>query len=111
MATEPSNDPLQIDAKELKQASAFFRAINNDYRCRMLQLIHSHSELTVKELYTRLRSDQSKASVHLAILRTANLVHARRDGKSVYYSVNYKQIEHLHYVAKELEKSKTPKKI
>lgn len=111
MATEPANDPLLIDANELKKASAFFRAVNNDFRCRMLQVIHSHRQLTVKELYTKLRSDQSKASVHLAILRAANLVHARREGKRVYYSVNYTQLEHLHDVAKELEKSKSPKKM
>jgi DNA-binding transcriptional ArsR family regulator len=106
MATEPANDPLLIDAKELKKAANYFRAINNDYRCRMLNLLHIHKELTVKELYTKLRSDQSKASVHLAILREAHLVNARREGKSVYYSVNYSQIEQLHSVAKELEKSK-----
>ena len=111
MATEPSNDPLLLDAKELKKASAFFRAVNNDFRCRMLQIIHNKKELTVKEVYTKLRSDQSKASVHLAILRAANLVHARREGKSVYYSVNYSQLEHLHHVAKELEKSKAAKKM
>ena len=106
MATEPANDPLHIDAKELKKAANYFRAINNDFRCRMLHFLHTHKELTVKDLYTKLRSDQSKASVHLAILRDAHLVHARREGKSVYYSVNYSQLDHLHSVAKELEKSK-----
>ena len=106
MVSEPSNDPLLIDTKELKKAADHFRAINNDFRRRMLQLLHNHSELTVTELYTKLRSDQSKTSVHLAILREANLVHARREGKSVFYSVNYPQLEHLHNVAKALEGSK-----
>jgi DNA-binding transcriptional ArsR family regulator len=106
MATEPANDPLLIDAKELKKAANYFRAINNDFRCRMLHFLHTYKELTVKELYTKLRSDQSKASVHLSILRNAHLVHARREGKSVFYSVNYSQLNQLHSVAKELEKSK-----
>ena len=106
MATEPANDPLLIDAKELKKAANYFRAVNNDFRSRMLNLLHFHKELTVKELYTKLRSDQSKASVHLAILRDAHLVNARREGKSVYYSVNYSTLEQLHSIAKELERSK-----
>ena len=106
MVTEPSNEPLLIDSRELKRAANHFRAINNEFRRRMLQLLHGHHELTVTELYTKLRSDQSKTSVHLAILRESNLVHARREGKSVFYSVNYSQLEQLHNIAKTLEGSK-----
>lgn len=106
MATEPANDSLLIDTRELKKAANYFRAINNDFRRRLLQLLHTHKELTVKELYTKLRSDQSKTSVHLAILRNTHLVHARREGKSVFYSVNYGQLNQLHHVARELEKAK-----
>jgi ArsR family transcriptional regulator len=102
MLLNPVSNPLQIDLPKLKKAALCFRAINNDYRYQILQLIHKHQRLMVTDIYVKLRSDQSKTSVHLAILRNANLVKAEREGKSVFYSLNYRQVRQLHSVAETL---------
>jgi DNA-binding transcriptional ArsR family regulator len=40
----------------------------------------------------KLRLEQSVASQHLAILRRAGIVSTTRDGKFIYYSVNYQRL-------------------
>ena len=99
MSTLLVSDPLAIDLQKIRKASLHFRAINNNFRLQILQLIHQHQQLNVTDIYVKLRSDQSKTSVHLAILRKANLVLAERKGKSIYYSINYPHMKHLHVMA------------
>ena len=51
--------------------------------------------MTVTEMYVKLRIEQSVASQHLAILRRANIVLTKREGKFIFYSVNYARIVEL----------------
>lgn len=98
------SDSLAIDAPSLKNASLFFRAINHDFRQRIMQTIHKEGRLTVTEIYVKLRREQCVISSHLGVLREAKLVHAERAGKNIFYSLNYEQIKHLHALAEELLK-------
>jgi DNA-binding transcriptional ArsR family regulator len=50
----------------------------------------------------KLNLEQPVASTHLAILRRANLVTTQREGKFIFYSVNYQQLKHLHQIAERL---------
>jgi len=43
--------------------------------------------------------EQSVASQHLAILRKAQIVLTERDGKRIFYSINYQQINKLQSLA------------
>ena len=96
---------LEIDPVLLKKASLPFRAVNNDFRRKILQLIHQNKQMMVRDIYVKLRSDQSKTSVHLAILRQVNLVIANREGKKVFYSINYDQLSHVKKMAEQLLKN------
>ncbi|RYD71282.1 MAG: transcriptional regulator, partial [Sphingobacteriales bacterium] len=58
--------------------------------------------ITVTEIYVRLRLEQSVASQHLAILRRAGIVTTQRDGKFIYYTVNYKRIDEINSVVDQL---------
>jgi DNA-binding transcriptional ArsR family regulator len=58
--------------------------------------------MTVTEIYVKLRLEQSVASQHLAILRKAGFVDTLRDGKFIYYSVNYERLAEAHEFAKQL---------
>ena len=51
--------------------------------------------MTVTEMYIKLRLEQSVVSQHLAILRRAAIVITHRDGKFIYYSVNYKRLKEV----------------
>jgi DNA-binding transcriptional ArsR family regulator len=98
---EPTND-LLIDTLILKKAAGHLRAINHKLRQQMLHLLHQNVRMTVTQLYVKLRLEQSVASQHLAILRKAKLVNAERDGKFIFYSVNYQTVKEMHQTASDL---------
>ena len=95
-------DTLKINYHNLKKAALVLRALNHKLRQQILNLIESEKKITVTEIYVRLRLEQSVASQHLAILRRAGIVTTQRDGKFIYYTVNYKRIEEITGVVEDL---------
>lgn len=95
---------LKIDALQLKKAALVLRAVNHKLRQQILKLIHQHGKITVTEIYVKLRLEQSVASQHLAILRKAGYVSTARDGKFIFYSVNYDRLSQVHAIVNELLK-------
>lgn len=68
------------------EAAALLRSLGNEQR--LLVLCHLvDGELGVGALLTRLSLSQSALSQHLAVLRDAGLVLARREGLQVFYSI------------------------
>lgn len=68
------------------QAASLLRSIANEQR--LLILCHLvGGELGVGALQARLGLSQSALSQHLAVLREAGLVQARRDGLQVFYTI------------------------
>ena len=76
----------EADRVEAKKRGRFFKALGDETRQRILGLL-SIREMCVCELMTALNMTQPTTSHHLRILEEANLVHSRKDGKWVYYSV------------------------
>lgn len=97
-----SQDTLKINYHNLKKAALVLRALNHKLRQQILNLIETEKKITVTEIYVRLRLEQSVASQHLAILRRAGIVTTQRDGKFIYYTVNYKRIEEINSVIQDL---------
>ncbi|RYY41866.1 MAG: transcriptional regulator [Chitinophagaceae bacterium] len=95
---------LKIDVLTLKKAALVLRAINHKLRQQILKLIQQKGEITVTEIYVKLRLEQSVASQHLAILRKAGFVQTNRDGKFIYYSVNDERLTQVHLFAQQLLK-------
>ena len=62
------------------------KALSDETRLRILNLL-CHGELCVCQIEEILGVGQSKASRHLAHLRSAELVRDRREGQWVYYSL------------------------
>jgi DNA-binding transcriptional ArsR family regulator len=96
------NTTLLIEEDDLKHAALRLRAINNKLRKNILRLIHNNSALVVHDIHISLNIEQPVASQHLAILRNANLVITKREGRYIYYSLNYEQLEFIHKTAKQL---------
>lgn len=87
-----ANKPeLELKTLELKKAASIIRAINHPLRQSMIKLIHKEGSVIVTDIYTKLKVEQSIASQHLAILRTAGYVITDRQGKFIYYKINYKR--------------------
>jgi DNA-binding transcriptional ArsR family regulator len=61
-----------------------FHALGDPTRRAIFEAL-TRGELPVKELTTRFDVSQPAVSQHLAVLKEAGLVSARREGRSVYY--------------------------
>lgn len=95
-------DAININYGNVKRASLVLRALNHKLRQQILSLIESEKKITVTEIYVRLRLEQSVASQHLAIMRKAGIVTTQREGKFIYYLVNYKRIDELNQCVEEM---------
>ena len=73
--------------KQLQQTAAVFKALSDPTRLRILGLLLT-GEVCVCHIYETLRISQPKASRHLAYLRAAGLVDARRDGLWMHYRLS-----------------------
>lgn len=68
----------------MRDAAIFHAALADETRLRLLCLIED-GEICVCHLQDVLKTNQPKISRHLAYLRKAGLVEARREGKWSYY--------------------------
>jgi ArsR family transcriptional regulator, virulence genes transcriptional regulator len=68
------------------EASNLLRAMASEHRLMVLCSLVG-SDLSVSQLLERVPLTQSALSQHLAVLRHERLVSTRRDGQTVYYSV------------------------
>lgn len=98
----PQCNELSLDVLPLKKAALIIRALNHSLRQQILKLLHQHGKMIVTEIYHKLRLEQSVASQHLAILRKAGFALAKREGKFIYYSVNYERLSAAHVFASQL---------
>jgi ArsR family transcriptional regulator len=76
-----------------------FKLLSDETRLRVLMYLMREGELHVTALCERLDQSQPAVSHHLALLRVAGLIEARRDGKHNFYSVRR---EHFHRIMGEL---------
>lgn len=103
MATPGSKDKhIKIDYLNVKKASLVLRALNHKLRQQMVKMLDEKNRLTVTEIYVQLRLEQSVASQHLAILRRAGIVQTERDGKFIYYHVNYTRLDQINQFVDQL---------
>jgi DNA-binding transcriptional ArsR family regulator len=86
---------VKVDYLQSKKAALILRAINHKLRQQMIKMLHDAKQMTVTEVYVKLRIEQSVASQHLAILRRSGIVLTKRDGKFIHYSVNYARIAEI----------------
>jgi len=96
LLTKPNtSDAIKLEYSTLKRAVLTLRAINHHLRKEIMELIEEKKQMTVTEIYIKLRLEQSVASQHLAILRRADVLSTERDGKFIYYSINAKRMEEI----------------
>lgn len=95
---------VNVDYHNLKKAALVLRALNHKLRQQILKLIEEEKKITVTEIYVRLRLEQSVASQHLAILRRAGIVITDRDGKFIFYKVNFNRIDEINHFVEGLVK-------
>ncbi|MBU6274337.1 MAG: ArsR family transcriptional regulator [Bacteroidetes bacterium] len=78
----------QLKELDLEKAYNLCHAMNHPLRYGIVQLLDQNKELTVTQIYFKLRISQSIASQHLAVLRQSGIVSSRKEGKQVFYVLN-----------------------
>jgi ArsR family transcriptional regulator, arsenate/arsenite/antimonite-responsive transcriptional repressor len=76
------------------EISSGFHALSDPTRVKVLELLQQQ-ELCVGGLCEALDTNQSKLSFHLKVLKDAELVNARHEGRWIYYSLNIMQFVRL----------------
>ncbi len=81
--------PMQTDIDEQleKDLVQTFKLLADETRLRILMYLNKAGELHVTALCDRLKQSQPAVSHHLALMRVAGLIEARRDGKHNFYSI------------------------
>ncbi|MCX6324702.1 MAG: metalloregulator ArsR/SmtB family transcription factor [Sphingobacteriales bacterium] len=100
--SEGAPESLKINYHNLKKAALVLRSLNHKLRQQILALIEAEKKITVTEIYVRMRLEQSVASQHLAILRRAGIVATQRDGKFIFYTLNYPRIDEINKIVEDL---------
>ena len=78
---------LATTEDERQRSAAVARALGDPKRLCVLESL-ADGEASVGELATRVSCQVPNMSQHLAVLRSAGLVTARRDGSTVYYRLS-----------------------
>lgn len=94
-ATKTQKTPLPVNLSLVKDTALIFRALLNDFRLEILELIHEKKSVSVTAIYTALKYTQAVTSHQLRILRDAGIVNNVKRGKEVLYSINYPRLEQI----------------
>ncbi|MEM0994887.1 MAG: metalloregulator ArsR/SmtB family transcription factor [Bacteroidota bacterium] len=95
-------EDVQLDYAELRKAVLVLRAVNHKLRQRIIDLLEENEQMTVTDIYVKLRLEQSVASQHLAILRRAGVVRTDRQGKFIYYALDKDRLSQISTLVEEL---------
>ena len=82
------------DEPVLAEVSALFKIMGDSTRCNILSAL-SQNEMCVCALAVLLNMTKSAISHQLRILREANLVRSRREGKNVFYSLDDEHVKDI----------------
>jgi ArsR family transcriptional regulator len=77
-----------------EHAALLFHALSDPTRLEILERLKG-GEQCVCELMEVMKAAQSRLSFHLRVLKEAGLLHDRREGRWMYYSVNPEGVEEL----------------
>lgn len=81
-----------------------FRALSDPLRLQIIDHLCDR-ELCVCDLCDRLNTPQSKLSFHLKVLKDADLVQPRQEGRWMYYRLNAEQLTKLEMFLNSLQTS------
>ena len=84
---------VRFSSDKLNYSCNLMRALAHPLRLKILEYIDDKGETSVNKIYHTLQIEQSITSQHLKILRLAGVVKGRRDGKKVFYTINYHVVQ------------------
>ena len=92
-------------AIDLARAAQLFHALSDETRLEILEMLRA-GERCVCELQDELGAAQSRLSFHLKVLKDAELVTDRKEGRWSYYTITPPALAEVHDLAVALQPSK-----
>ena len=83
-----------VDPETLARAADIIKMLGHAERLKIVEILE-HGEATVTEMQETLRLPQATVSQHLAKMRGADIVAARREGNHVHYRLIEPKVEHI----------------
>ena len=80
-------------SKENDELIYFFKALSNEERIEIIRLLHKNNELCAQEVENHFYLEQSTTSHHLNTLKRAGITKSRKQGRKVFYSIDYDQLK------------------
>lgn len=74
--------------------NSIFKALNDSTRRKILQLL-SEKDLSAGEIVDQFQISGPSISHHLGLLKQAGLVHAKKRGQFIYYSLNTMVVDEI----------------
>ncbi len=84
---------IRFNQEDLDYSVELMKALAHPLRLKILEFIDSQDVINVNKIYNTLKIEQSITSQHLRILRLAGVVNAKREGKFIYYDINYDVVQ------------------
>jgi DNA-binding transcriptional ArsR family regulator len=83
------------DSEKLERAAVMLKAMAHPMRMVIVDMIVREKEMSVTEIYEKLKIEQAVASQHLAILKDKEVLAMRREGKNCIYFVAKPMLKQL----------------
>jgi ArsR family transcriptional regulator, arsenate/arsenite/antimonite-responsive transcriptional repressor len=71
----------------------FFKAIHDKHRQAILDIIQNHKTINANGIVAKIHLSQPTISHHLKILENASVIHTKKVGKEIIYSINNESIK------------------
>ena len=85
----------QFNQENLSHTAELLRALAHPLRLKIIKFIDKNEVINVNKIYNTLKLEQSITSQHLRILRNVDLVSTKREGKFIFYTLNYDRLEEV----------------
>lgn len=83
-----------IEPEKINKIAEFFKILGDSTRAKIIAALDK-SEMCVCDIANVLNMTKSSVSHQLAILRKAQLVKCRKEGKTVYYALNDEHVQEV----------------
>jgi len=83
------------DNKDSLRFINMFKALANDERIEMVRLLKKNGEMFAQDVERHFYLEQSTTSHHLNILRRSGITKARKEGRKIFYSIDYESFKEI----------------
>ena len=82
-------------SEENQRTIKFFKALANEERIEIVKLLRRNKEMFAQDIERCFYLEQSTTSHHLNMLRRAGITKSRKQGRKVFYSIDYPSFKGL----------------